>query len=333
MLQLDVGFLKPFVDGTLKTLKDQCQLEATPLPPFLKGTKEQVPFDIVGIIGITSATFKGSISLCFTKPVFLMLMSNMLNEAHHEITRDLEDGAAELLNIIFGDAKITLNESGHEIAMAIPTVVKGHNVSSGYFTKGGAVVVLPFKTKAGELYIEFLTIEVDVSRESQAKLVSAPAKKRIDAMIFQPFVSETIQTLKNMCKYDAIPARPYYKHEQPTSKYFDIAGVVGITGKHINGSFTLCFQKSVFLKIIGNMLGEQFTELTKDIEDGAAELVNIIFGQAKKALNEGGHDIQMAIPTILKGASVSTNYFCKSPVMVLPFRGQEGEFWIEFTYE
>jgi chemotaxis protein CheX len=156
MSQLDVKFFKPFVDGTIKTLKIQCSLESTPDKPFIKGTQPQPTFELAGVIGITSDAFNGTITLCFPKEVFLVLMSNMLGEKYAEITEELQSGAAELLNIIFGSAKVVLNAQGYTIQKAIPTAIRGTALQTAHLGPN-PVMVLPFKTSAGEFHIEIST--------------------------------------------------------------------------------------------------------------------------------------------------------------------------------
>ena len=80
-------------------------------------------------------------------------MSKMLGEEYTEITPDLQDGVAELLNIVFGQAKTTLNERGYALDMAIPNIVSGDSVNLDSITKGKTVVV-PFETEFGPFYIE-----------------------------------------------------------------------------------------------------------------------------------------------------------------------------------
>lgn len=150
MPQLDASFFKPFVEGTLKTLKVQCKTDAFHESPFFKGTKPEPVFAIAGVIDIACVTFTGRISLCFPEPVFLGMMERMLEESFPEITVELQDGVAELLNMIFGQAKVTLNEQGHTIQKAIPTVVRDHTLN----TPTGKIVVLPFKTDLGVFHIE-----------------------------------------------------------------------------------------------------------------------------------------------------------------------------------
>jgi chemotaxis protein CheX len=114
---------------------------------------------------------------------------------------------------------------------------------------------------------------------------------------------------------------------------FEIAAVIGLTGKNFTGSIALCFPKEVFLKVMTNMLGEPYTDITDDMQDGAAELLNMIFGQAKIVLNEAGYEIEKAIPTVIKGHQIETQHPADRPVLVFPFRTEAGVFHIEIVTE
>ena len=150
---MDATFFKPFVDGTLHTLKLQCSIEAKLGKPYIKSTAQSPACDIAGIIGLSSTTFTGTISLCFPKPVFLEIMSKMFGEPMQEITDDLTDGAAELLNIIFGQAKKVLNDGGCDLEKAIPTVIRGENMQTRQLSKN-PTVVLPFQISSGVFNLE-----------------------------------------------------------------------------------------------------------------------------------------------------------------------------------
>jgi len=152
-VKIDVNFFKPFVKATQETFKVQCETEATPLKPYFKDVTQKSNIDIAGVIGLASPSFSGNISLCFSSSAFLGLMTNMLGEEYKEITPDLVDGAAELLNIIYGSAKTVIKEQGHDIDMAIPTVVMGKDLQTVHLSKG-PTVVMPFETSAGQFSIE-----------------------------------------------------------------------------------------------------------------------------------------------------------------------------------
>ncbi len=153
MTSMDPGFFKPFVEGTIKVLKVQCKVDVILGKPFLKGETPQPNFQIAGVIGLTSDTFTGTLTLSFEESSFLEIMGNMLGEKFETLTPDLQDGAGELLNMIFGHAKRVHNDLGNNIRMALPTVFVGSNL--GTRTVGGEkVMVIPFKTDRGEFHIE-----------------------------------------------------------------------------------------------------------------------------------------------------------------------------------
>lgn len=153
--KLDVQFIQPFIDGTIQTLSVQCQLQATPGIPFTKGmgTAPVLQIDIAGLIGITSATFTGSVTICFPEKTFLKVMGRLLGEEFQTLNKDLEDGAGELINIIFGFAKRVLNAQGYTIQKALPSIIVGHGFSLRTFSKA-PIGVLPFQTELGPFQIE-----------------------------------------------------------------------------------------------------------------------------------------------------------------------------------
>lgn len=157
MAQLDPQFFKPIVEGTLNTLKIQCKLDAKPGKPFFKGKGGgEIKVEIAGVIGLASPAFKGSVALLFPKTVFLAIMNNMLGEKYTEITDELQDGAAELLNIIFGHAKTVMNSKGAAIEMAIPSIMRGVGLRTHHVTNS-PIIVLPFICEAGEFHVEIST--------------------------------------------------------------------------------------------------------------------------------------------------------------------------------
>lgn len=158
--KIDVEFVNPFIDGTIETLKVQCQIECKALDLIAKLKDDPAPVNaaIAGVIGLTSQKFNGSIAICFSEQFFLTVMSNMLGEKFTEITKDLEDGAGELLNIIFGFGKRVLNAQGHTLEKAIPSVVRGDNITIRHLTSRPTIVV-PFQSNYGNFYIEVGTEE------------------------------------------------------------------------------------------------------------------------------------------------------------------------------
>lgn len=151
--KVDVAFLNPFITGAMEAIKVQCFTEATPGKIIVKKPTDFFPVEIAAVLGIVSPVFNGSIAICFAKETFLNLMTKMLGEPCKEITKDLEDGAGELLNIIFGHAKRELNERGYGIEKAIPTIVRGKGIEVRHMTPS-PTMLLPFSSDAGSFHIE-----------------------------------------------------------------------------------------------------------------------------------------------------------------------------------
>jgi len=150
---LNTDFIHPFLNATVHILNVQANLPAEPGKAFLKKTNDRLVGDVSGIIGVVSDKFNGSVIISFPEATFLKVMSNMLGESFTELTPEIVDGAGEILNMIFGQAKIVLNEKGYGIKTAIPSVVTGRHLSVSTMTKG-PVVVVPFSSGAGEFFVE-----------------------------------------------------------------------------------------------------------------------------------------------------------------------------------
>lgn len=150
---LDTEFINPFLTATLHVLKVQANVEAKPGKIVLKTPGDKYVADISGVIGVVSETYNGSIVISFPEDTFLKVMSGMLGETYTEINQEIMDGAGEVTNMIFGQAKIVLNEKGYGIKTALPSVVTGkkHSLSS---STSGPVVIIPFESAAGDFYVE-----------------------------------------------------------------------------------------------------------------------------------------------------------------------------------
>jgi chemotaxis protein CheX len=150
---LDTEFINPFLTATVHVLQVQASIEAHAGKIYMKKPAEVMTGDISGIIGIVSESFNGSVVISFPEVTFLHVMSSMLGEVYTKIDKDIIDGAGELTNMIFGQAKIVLNEKGYGIKTAIPSVISGKNHSLSAFTKG-PVIVVPFETNVGNFIVE-----------------------------------------------------------------------------------------------------------------------------------------------------------------------------------
>lgn len=152
--KLDVDFINPFIESAIKTLNALCgvaNINAT--KPYLLSDEEQLNIDISGTLAITSPYFRGSIAISFAQDVYTDLVSKMLEEGQEDITVDNQDGAAEIINIIFGQTKAVLNTRGYSLQRAIPSVIRGENHKI-YQNSKIPVLLVPFSSDAGNFFIQ-----------------------------------------------------------------------------------------------------------------------------------------------------------------------------------
>lgn len=156
---LDLNFVNPFILGAVEVLQVQGGIRLEGGKPFLKGREPQPHFAIAGVIGLTSDQFKGVISLNYEESLYLAMMSHMLGEKLTEITDELQDGAAEILNMVYGAAKTQLNSKGYSLQKAIPTVIRGSDIKTHHGAHNAPTIVVPMRASVGQLHLE---ISVDM---------------------------------------------------------------------------------------------------------------------------------------------------------------------------
>lgn len=153
-------------------------------------------------------------------------------------------------------------------------------------------------------------------------------KRTLDTEFVNPFLTATMHVLKVQAGVEVTPGKVYLKKLEDKN-YGDVSGIIGIISDAFNGSVVISFPEKTFLKVMSSMLGEEYTKLDKEIIDGAGELTNMIFGQAKVVLNDKGYGIKTAIPSVITGKDHSTLGVTKGPIVVVPFESPAGAFFVE----
>lgn len=150
-------FLNTLLDSVIYTMKVSLETEVKALSPLVIKANSDIPSLQVGAIaGIISQHFNGNILIGFSKPDFLKAMSLFLAMDVENITDETKDGAAELLNVFIGQAKIKLNEKSFDIQQVIPSVVTGEQVDVGPMSHQTAIMI-PFECGFGNFFVILTT--------------------------------------------------------------------------------------------------------------------------------------------------------------------------------
>lgn len=160
---------------------------------------------------------------------------------------------------------------------------------------------------------------------------SQPSLLRNDlSAALEDAVKNTILTITG---HEAHQVFPTDSKNQDYSQNFQIGAIVGIIGKSFKGSMILGFSEKTFLNLISKMFEVTYPEVTDEICDGPAEILNMIFGNLKIALNEKSFGISTAIPTTIRGSNlrIVPSSAIESPAIVLVFETEFGTFYVEMS--
>lgn len=157
-----------------------------------------------------------------------------------------------------------------------------------------------------------------------------PKKKtfKLDVDFINPFIDSSMKTLNGLCGVSNIEAqKPYLLGDEKLD--IDISGTLAISSPYFKGSIAITFHDDVYKQVVSKMLEENIGEIDINNQDGAAEIINIIFGQTKAVLNQRGYKLDRAIPSVLRGKGHKIYSNSKIPVLLVPFRSDLGNFWMQ----
>ena len=148
----DVEIAKHFVKATASILATMAGINALPGKPYVK--KDQIACgDISAIIGVTGPK-NGTISVSFPFASAKALVVGMLGDDIENLEQDMQDAVGEVANMVSGQARASIAESGLVLQGSTPSVVVGKDHTIHHMTKA-TVMAIPFTMPDGEFTVEF----------------------------------------------------------------------------------------------------------------------------------------------------------------------------------
>ena len=89
-------------------------------PRLIRKGELLLPYAIRGSIELESDLFKGIYHIHFDQRTYLKIVNQLLMTEDDEINNDNKDFAGEIVNMIYGQAKIELNQSDYNFTKAFP---------------------------------------------------------------------------------------------------------------------------------------------------------------------------------------------------------------------
>ncbi len=145
-----------------------------------------------------------------------------------------------------------------------------------------------------------------------------------------PMLTAVLHVLSTMAGITVQPQSPYLNKDGKAIG--DITGQVTIEGC-AKGVIALSLSTSIVLKIVNNMLFENYTAINDDIADAVGELTNMISGQARSSLSEKGMLFQASTPSVIIGKGKPIDHIPKAPILSIPFTSDEGDLVVEISLD
>lgn len=111
-----------------------------------------------------------------------------------------------------------------------------------------------------------------------------------------------------------------------------ISGVIGLAGTH-KGVLAIHIPDKVAMAITGSFLGMEVEEMNEDVDDAVGELANMLGGNVKSILSEKGRDIDLSLPSTIRGKQYDFQPSKDVDKFVIPFTSALGNFLVEMQLE
>lgn len=155
-------FIKTFVNSAKKVFFVQVQSMCEQKVIAVKSKeKELLIGDVSGIIEVMNNNLTYAVVITFPKQTFVNIANKVLSENYTDVTDENIDLASELINIIYGQAKIVFPPQKGNFKLPLPYVNKGRAFEGFKFEKEtkskleeGKVITVSFGSAVGEFFIE-----------------------------------------------------------------------------------------------------------------------------------------------------------------------------------
>jgi len=145
----------------------------------------------------------------------------------------------------------------------------------------------------------------------------------MNVAFINPFIESTLRSLEMMAGIQAEKAGLELKEDLITT--YDVSAIIGLTGE-TSGSIIISMPEVLACKLASNMLMEEITSINKNVEDAIGEIGNIVVGDARRALIQDGHSLNISIPTVVVGTGHKISRSGDVPCIAIPFTTDFGQF-------
>jgi chemotaxis protein CheX len=155
----------------------------------------------------------------------------------------------------------------------------------------------------------------------------------MDVQFINPVLKALTEVLATMARMEVKPGKVVRKERDDPVSGKNVTGLMSMANDEAIASIALTFSEPVILEIANKMLPEPKHSVDGMVIDLVGELANMVMGGAKRNLEEEGYAFNLSLPTVIMGSDYLIAHRTRAPILVLPFRTLQGEFFVEASYE
>ncbi|GHU44050.1 chemotaxis protein CheX [Spirochaetia bacterium] len=157
-------YIRPIIVVCKNVFKETLDLDLEEERPFFTKKESWEDCDLSAVIGITGGAH-GAVIISMKKKIGLQITEKLTGLKYTDIDDDVQDAVGEIINIIAGNIKQSLNDLSHlddssHLFISLPTVIRNSEKRIKWPVKESArILCIPFKIFKDESFFLSVTLE------------------------------------------------------------------------------------------------------------------------------------------------------------------------------
>jgi chemotaxis protein CheX len=150
-------YIQSFIEVCVNVFRDFLGAELKAGRPYFTEKNTVNEWDVSGVIGLTGEA-RGAVVVSMGRTLAIKITDNLTGSKHSELDDDVVDAIGEIVNIIAGNAKKSLEES-FRLVISLPTIVEGRQHSIKWPNAQARIICIPFDIFDSDTFTLSVAIE------------------------------------------------------------------------------------------------------------------------------------------------------------------------------
>ncbi|MDR3167491.1 MAG: chemotaxis protein CheX [Treponema sp.] len=150
-------YIQPFIDVCKNVFKEFVGCELLVDRPYFEEKETINDWDISAVIGLTGEA-RGAVVISMKTVLAIRLTDILTGSGHTNLDEEVVDAIGEIVNIITGNVKKSLEES-FRLIISLPTIVQGKEHMIKWPNGHTRIICIPFNIFENETFVLSVAIE------------------------------------------------------------------------------------------------------------------------------------------------------------------------------